>query len=58
MVDKLLNLVYFPGRYILQVPFVKADLDAYQNLPVWQSFRFFLFQNMTEISAKSRIWDI
>ena len=23
------------------MPFIKTDLDAYQNLPAWQSFRFF-----------------
>ena len=44
-------------KYILQVPLIKTDFDAYQNLPAGQSFRFFQVQNVTEISARSRIWD-
>ena len=61
MVDKLHNLTvsfFLEGTFCTCHLFLRRIyLDAYPNLPTWQTSGFFVFPNVTEISTKSRIWD-
>lgn len=41
------------GWYNYQVPCIKTPMDGYHKLPASISFRFELFRNVTEISAKT-----
>ena len=51
MVDKTAwSRIVFPGRYILQVPFFKTDLDAYKNCQPGRVSDFFISKCDRDIS--------